>query len=333
MEARNFTYSTTTKPLEVNPKFFGNALEQKSGKPEKRLSSYRYGFNGQERTDELKGAGNHYTAQFWEYDPRLGRRWNVDPLAHKFPNISPYAFVENNPINLIDPDGREPIKPFAGTVSGFMTFFNGLSSGIGSSTGSTAHAAMLRMGSVNWSMKGPSPAATAPFNTSGGNRYIYTKKGGWIDMSHFMFYAGRGYQAKLDKQQAQSLIKGMREAGVPYSEIPKNLISTSMSDPVGEAVQEGYMQEKMDQYGPTYSAYSYEDLPSDKFGADFSVNYFDPNSESSFGEQLQNYLNNVLGATNPENAPNYENLPTEYPVKGELPSVQNRTTEPMFIKE
>mgnify|MGYP006435925039 CR=1 FL=1 len=76
-----------------------------------------------------------------------------------------------------------------------------------------------------------------------------------------------------------------------------------------------------------------EDLPSDKFGADFSVNYFDSNSELSFGEQLQNYLNNVLGATNPKNAPNYENLPTEYPVKGELPSVQNRTTQPMFIKE
>jgi hypothetical protein len=50
-------------------------------------------------------------------------------------------------------------------------------------------------------------------------------------------------------------------------------------------------------------------------------------------QYLRWYLNNVLGATNPENAPNYENLPTEYPVKGELPSVQNRTTEPMFIKE
>ena len=261
------------------------------------------------------------------------RFMSVDPLAEKFPGWSPYVFTMNNPINLIDLDGREPIKPFAGTVRGFMTFFNGLSSGIGTSTGSTAHSAMIRMGYVNWSMKGPSPASTAPFNTSGGNRYIYTKKGGWIDMSHFMFYAGRGYQAKLDKQQAQGLVAGMKEAGISYRDIPQNLISTSMSDPVGEAIQEGYMQEKMDEFGPTYSAYSYEDLPSDKFGADFSVNYFDPDSKLTFGEQLQNYFNDVLQATNPENAPNYKQLPTEYPKKGELPSVQNHTTKPMFIKE
>jgi RHS repeat-associated protein len=293
-----------------------------------------YRLNSKELDSET---GMHYYGARYHH-PKLSVWMSVDPLAHQ--TLEAYQFTGNNPIYYVDPDGREPIKPFAGTVSGFMTFFNGLSSGIGASKGSTAHAAMLRMGSVNWNNGLPSPAATAPFNTAKinesdktGNRYIYTKKGGWIDMSHFMFYAGRGYQAKLDKQQAQDLIKGMLEAGIPYSEIPKNLISTSMSDPVGEAVQEGYMQEMMDQYGPTYSAYSYEDLPSDKFGADFSVNYFDSNSELSFGEQLQNYLNNVLGATNPKNAPNYENLPTEYPVKGELPSVQNRTTQPMFIKE
>jgi hypothetical protein len=40
---------------------------------------YRYGFNGQEKSDEIKGSGNSYTAEFWEYDPRLGRRWNMDP--------------------------------------------------------------------------------------------------------------------------------------------------------------------------------------------------------------------------------------------------------------
>jgi len=50
---------------------------------------YRYGFNGQEKTDELKGSGNHYTAEFWEYDSRLGRRWNVDPMFRKYAHQSP----------------------------------------------------------------------------------------------------------------------------------------------------------------------------------------------------------------------------------------------------
>ena len=42
-------------------------------------SDYRYGMNSQEKVDEISGSGNHYTATHWEYDPRLGRRWNQDP--------------------------------------------------------------------------------------------------------------------------------------------------------------------------------------------------------------------------------------------------------------
>jgi len=38
------------------------------------VGGYRYGFNGQEKSDEIKGEGNSYTALFWEYDPRIGRR-------------------------------------------------------------------------------------------------------------------------------------------------------------------------------------------------------------------------------------------------------------------
>jgi RHS repeat-associated protein len=294
---------------------------------------YRFGFNGKENDDELKGTGNSYDFEARIFDPRIVRFLSVDPLASKYPNWSSYVFVMNDPINLIDPDGKEPIKPFVGTVNGFIGFFNKLASGIGTSRGNAAHSAMIRLGEVNWSMQGPRPANTAPFNSSGNNRYIYTERGGWIDMSHFMFYAGRAYQAKLDKQQAQDIIEGMKDAGVPFSEIPKNLITKSMSDPVGQAVQEGYFQERMDQFGATYSAYSYEDLPSDKYGADFAVNHFDPNNNLTFGEQLQNYMNNVLKATIPENAPNFEILPSEYPKKGELPSVQNHSTDPIYTTE
>jgi hypothetical protein len=62
-----------------------------------------YGFQTQEKSDEIAGAGNHYTAQFWEYDSRLGRRWNLDPKPN--PSISNYATFANNPIWFSDVRG------------------------------------------------------------------------------------------------------------------------------------------------------------------------------------------------------------------------------------
>ncbi len=43
------------------------------------------------------------------YDSRIGRWFARDPLAEKFPNISPYVYCLNNPLNFINPDGRDPI--------------------------------------------------------------------------------------------------------------------------------------------------------------------------------------------------------------------------------
>ena len=62
--------------------------------------SYRYGFNTQEKVDEISGDGNHNTAMFWEYDTRLGRRWNLDPKPQV--GISDYAVMVCNPVFNMD---------------------------------------------------------------------------------------------------------------------------------------------------------------------------------------------------------------------------------------
>ncbi|HTO15166.1 MAG TPA: hypothetical protein VLZ83_05320 [Edaphocola sp.] len=62
---------------------------------------YTFGYNGIEKVNEIAGIGNHYTALFGEYDPRRGRRWNLDPKPNI--SISPYSLYANNPILFSDP--------------------------------------------------------------------------------------------------------------------------------------------------------------------------------------------------------------------------------------
>lgn len=69
--------------------------------------SYRYGFQGQEKDDEVKGSGNSINYKYRMHDARIGRFFAVDPLASQYVPISPYAFVANNPIIFIDIDGKE----------------------------------------------------------------------------------------------------------------------------------------------------------------------------------------------------------------------------------
>ncbi|ATL49391.1 hypothetical protein COR50_20645 [Chitinophaga caeni] len=41
------------------------------------------------------------------YDPRIGRFLSVDPLAKDYPELTPYQFASNRPIECIDLDGGE----------------------------------------------------------------------------------------------------------------------------------------------------------------------------------------------------------------------------------
>jgi RHS repeat-associated protein len=74
-------------------------------------TGYRYGFNGKENDNEVKGEGNQQDYGFRIYDPRIGRFLSVDPIAAKYPELTPYQFASNTPIRAIDLDGLEAAMP------------------------------------------------------------------------------------------------------------------------------------------------------------------------------------------------------------------------------
>ena len=71
------------------------------------LKGYRYGFNGKENDNEVKGEGNQQDYGMRIYDPRLGRFLSVDPLTKNFPMLTCYQFSNNSPIAMVDLDGKE----------------------------------------------------------------------------------------------------------------------------------------------------------------------------------------------------------------------------------
>ena len=69
---------------------------------------YRYGYNGQEKDNDINSSDNIMTAEFWEYDSRAAKRWNQDPVP--YPYISNYAVFGGNPILHSDPKGDKVVK-------------------------------------------------------------------------------------------------------------------------------------------------------------------------------------------------------------------------------
>ncbi|MCL9768865.1 DUF6443 domain-containing protein [Flavobacterium sp. HXWNR69] len=76
--------------LEIMPRFAGDG-------------SYNYKYNGKEYQDEL--GLNMYDYQARNYDPALGRFSVPDPMQELYYGINSYAYVFNNPVQLVDPTG------------------------------------------------------------------------------------------------------------------------------------------------------------------------------------------------------------------------------------
>lgn len=74
--------------------------------------SYRFGFNGKEKVDELfESSGSAYDFGARLYDSRLGIFLSIDPRTKDFPFFSPYLYAADNPIRFIDVNGEGPGDP------------------------------------------------------------------------------------------------------------------------------------------------------------------------------------------------------------------------------
>lgn len=68
---------------------------------------YRYGFNRKENDNEVRKEGNQIEYGMRIYDPRVAKFLSVDPLTKSYPELTPYQFASNTPIQAIDLDGEE----------------------------------------------------------------------------------------------------------------------------------------------------------------------------------------------------------------------------------
>lgn len=86
---------------------FGMLMPERSWMPD----TYRYGYNGKENDNEVKGQGNSVDFGKRVLDTRLGRWLSVDPFFAKYSGKSPYNYALNNPIAFVDQEG-DTVKVF-----------------------------------------------------------------------------------------------------------------------------------------------------------------------------------------------------------------------------
>ncbi len=116
----HFTYRSTTRYW-YHPDHLGSAswVSDKAGKgiqylyylpwgeelDNQRATDYasRYTFSGKER--DMETGYGYFGARYYNSDLSI---WlSVDPMADKYPGVSPYVYCANNPVRLVDPDGME----------------------------------------------------------------------------------------------------------------------------------------------------------------------------------------------------------------------------------
>ena len=72
------------------------------------IKANKYLYQGKEFQDGLNL--NLYDFHARGYDPAIGRTMQMDPHAENYLELSPYSWVANNPISIIDPTGMDTVN-------------------------------------------------------------------------------------------------------------------------------------------------------------------------------------------------------------------------------
>jgi RHS repeat-associated protein len=208
-------------------------------------TAYRYGFGGHEKIDELKGEGNHLDFGDFGYDPRIGRRFNVDPKFKEIAGISPYSYALNNPNVYIDKDGNLPIIPLllkAGSAGAADMLTQAALAYLFDSKVQTIGQAFEK---VNWWQVGRSSAeGLIPWKTPGGKLgkaagtamadvFVnalneggdYTQKQALTDFigGFISDLAGGGMAELVTKYGTKNIVNGLRKVGFGGDQLQKAL--------------------------------------------------------------------------------------------------------------
>ncbi|MEE3413553.1 MAG: RHS repeat-associated core domain-containing protein [Bacteroidales bacterium] len=73
---------------------------------------FDYTYNGKEKDYE---SGFHYYGSRY-YSSELSIWNSTDPMSDKYPSLTPYNYCANNPVKLIDPNGKEIVDADGNTM-------------------------------------------------------------------------------------------------------------------------------------------------------------------------------------------------------------------------
>ena len=213
------------------------------------------------------------------YDSRIGRWGSVDPLAEKFPGVSPYNYCLNDPVKLFDPNGKEPVKKSIGSAQGAESVIRKIPL--------NSEQSLLSFRDVN----------ANPFITTAegkDNRYIPTNSGEFIDMLHFTKAAAETYARSpqgdglVDKYFEQIAVLAVQAGGL-FTEIKQGLSSDAN-------IRHSFM--------------SREDLRSNALGSLFAMTY-KPNE--SLHKQVLKFLSQMGAITKKQYIKMYKEAYDEMP--------------------